>query len=44
MAIGYITDINAEFARLQTKVNKNLKTIDGYTPKNKKCFCYPYNY
>lgn len=44
MAIGYITDINAEFARLQTKVNKNLKTIDGYTPKNNKCFCYPFNY
>ena len=44
MAIGYITDINAEFARLNTYVNKNLKTIDGYTPKNKKCFCYPYNY
>ena len=44
MAIGYITDINAEFARLETEVNKNLKTIDGYTPKNKKCFCYPYNY
>lgn len=19
-------------------------TIDGYTPKNKKCYCYPYNY
>lgn len=44
MAIGYITDINAEATRLQTEVNKNLKTIDGYTPKNKKCFCYPYNY
>ena len=29
MAIGYITDINAEFARLQTEVNKNLKTIYG---------------
>ena len=36
MAIGYITDINAEFTKLETKVNKNLKTIDGYTPKNKK--------
>ena len=44
MAIGYITDINAEFARLETEVNKNLKTIDGYTPKNNKCFCYPFNY
>lgn len=21
-----------------------LNTIDGYTPKNKKCFCYPYNF
>jgi hypothetical protein len=44
MAIGYITDINAEFARLETEVSKNLKTIDGYTPKNNKCFCYPFNY
>lgn len=44
MAIGYITDINAEVSMLETKVKKNLKTIDGYTPKNKKCFCYPYNY
>lgn len=45
MAIGYITDLNADgFLRLQTTVAKNLKTIDGYTPKNKKCFCYPYNY
>ena len=43
MAVGYITDINAELARRETVVNKNLKTIDGYTPKNKKCFCYPYN-
>lgn len=44
MAIGYITDINSEFAMLLTEVNKNLKTIDGYTPKNNKCFCYPFNY
>jgi len=44
MAIGYITDIDAEFARLETEINKNLKTIDGYTPKNNKCFCYPFNY
>ncbi len=44
MSIGYITDINSEFVKLETEVNKNLKTIDGYIPKNKKCFCYPYNY
>lgn len=44
MAIGYITDFDCEFTRLETEVYKNLKTIDGYIPKNKKCFCYPYNY
>lgn len=43
--IGYITDLNASgFVRLETTVSKNLKTIDGYTPKNNKCFCYPFNY
>lgn len=25
-------------------VSKNLVTLDGYTPKNRKLFCYPYNY
>lgn len=45
MAIGYITDKQVDnFNRSETTVNKNLKTIDGYTPKNKKCFCYPYNF
>ena len=24
--------------------DKNLTTMDGYTPRNKKLFCYPYNY
>lgn len=24
--------------------NPNLTSIDGYTPKNKKLFCYPYNF
>lgn len=26
------------------KISPNLTTIDGYTPKNKKLFTYPYNY
>lgn len=25
-------------------ITPNLSTIDGYEPKNKKLFCYPYNY
>jgi len=33
---------------IATKINisttKNLTTIDGYTPKNKKLLCYPYNF
>lgn len=46
MNLGYITDLNMDnFTRgMETEVNKNLKTIDGYTPKNNKCFIYPYNY
>lgn len=45
MSIGYITDKQVNnWSRLETEFNKNLTTIDGYTPKNKKCFCYPYNF
>lgn len=32
---------------VKTLMNKNIArntTIDGYTPKNNKCFCSPYNY
>jgi hypothetical protein len=29
---------------LFTDVSKNLSTLDGYTPKNNKLLCYPYNY
>ena len=42
MAIGYLTDY--ENIRIETKVTKNFKNIDGYIPKNNKCYCYPYNY
>ena len=42
MAIGYLTDF--ENIRIETKVTKNFKNIDGYIPKNNKCYCYPYNY
>lgn len=45
MEVGYITDLNfGDIRGRRTSVEKNLKTIDGYTPKNKKCFIYPYNY
>lgn len=27
-----------------TLVNRTMNTIDGYTPKNNKMFCYPYNF
>lgn len=27
-----------------TGIGANLETIDGYQPKNKKLFCYPYNF
>ncbi len=25
-------------------INKNITSIDGYTPRNKKLFCYPFNF
>ena len=31
-------------ALLTYSIPKQLETIDGYTPKNKKLFCYPYNF
>lgn len=39
---GYIKD-NDTGTPFYYDFNVNLTTIDGYTPKNKKCFCYPYN-
>lgn len=42
MAIGYIKDKDTGSPDV-FNFGVNLKTIDGYTPKNKKCFCYPYN-
>jgi len=30
--------------KLNISVAKNITSIDGYTPKNKKVLCYPYNY
>lgn len=45
MELGYITDFNNDNSvRMETTVNKNLTTIDGYTPKNNKCFTFPFNY
>ena len=38
--VGFLFD-----GTMATKVAaKNTTVIDGYTPKNKKLFCYPYNY
>lgn len=45
MEIGYISDLAVtDFRRNETTVNKNLNNIDGYIPKNKKCFIFPFNY
>ena len=41
MSIGYIKD-NDTGAPNEFSYSVNLNTIDGYTPKNNKCFCYPY--
>ena len=43
MSVGYLTDnfVTGNVIDYQYSVNS---TIDGYTPKNKKCFCYPYNF
>lgn len=43
MNVGYITDIDNGRPPIIT-VNKNITTIDGYTPRNNKCYCYPYNF
>ena len=41
MAIGYLTPKDGdEYAR---HIDQDA-TIDGYTPRNNKCFCYPYCY
>ena len=39
---GFIVDNNTGVAS-QKNVSVNLGTIHSYTPKNKKCYCYPYN-
>lgn len=36
--------ITAEPVIKEKKITPNLSTIDGYTPNNKKLFCYPYNF
>lgn len=28
----------------EKQIDKNITTMDGYTPRNKKLFCYPYNF
>lgn len=44
MQIGYLKTTESAFEYTIVHIPKNTTTIDGYTPKNKKCFCYPYNY
>lgn len=44
MAIGYISDINMSRTPI-IEIPKAINALDGgYTPRNKKCYCYPYNY
>lgn len=40
--VGYITDNPEGLTPYQFSYNATLS--GGYTPKNKKCYCYPYNY
>lgn len=40
---GYVLTDNNTGVASQTTVSVNLGTIHSYTPKNKKCYCYPYN-
>lgn len=39
--LGYLTEVSYTH---EFTITKNTTDIDGYTPKNKKLFCYPYNY
>lgn len=41
MSFGYITE---KINNISEKEFHLPTTVDGYTPKNKKCFCYPYCY
>ena len=40
----YIPSLSTSAKTLSTYTVYKNTTIDGYTPKNNKCFCYPYNY
>lgn len=44
MGIGYISDIDV--SRTPTiNISKAISALDGgYIPRNKKCYCYPYNF
>ena len=39
---GYAKD-KVKIAPYEYNLTLNMRTIDGYTPRNKKCFCFPYN-
>jgi len=38
------TETEEQYSQYDYKFNVNLVNIDGYIPKNKKLFCYPYNF
>ena len=42
--VGYITDVATPPEGFTKSIAKNLTSLNGYIPKNKKCFCYPYNF
>lgn len=42
-SLGYLGGIDGT-VHITSTVSKNTGTINGYTPRNKKLFCYPYNY
>ncbi len=41
--LGYVTGIEGNVS-WEWQVDKTRDNIDGYTPKNKKLYCYPYNF
>ena len=44
MCSKFITDIGAGFSKFEVTFNKNTEKIGEYIPRNKKLFCYPYNF
>lgn len=43
VSINFPVDSNSA-TLMQRSVFENINTLDGYSPKNAKCYCYPYNF